>query len=137
MDPRTPRKNNLPVPPMRKKRILVVDDEPGFLSLISEYFKSHHYEVFSAGNLEDAVSTFHKQTPGVVLLDFNMPIVNGDKFLPILQEVDPFIKVIVITGYTFENVEDRFKGLGYFAFFEKGGLSLEKLKEKVDEALAY
>ncbi|MBI4432595.1 MAG: response regulator [Candidatus Omnitrophica bacterium] len=122
---------------MRKKRILVVDDEPGFLSLITEYFKSHQYEVFSAGNLEDAVSAFHKQAPGVVLLDFNMPIVNGDKFLPILQEVDPFIKVIVITGYTLENVEDKFKGLGYFAFFEKGGLALEKLKDKVDEALAY
>ena len=122
---------------MAKKRILVVDDEPEFLRLITDYFKTHRYEVVSANNLEDAVTAFHKHGPSVVLLDFNMPIVNGDKFLPILQEVDPFVKVIVITGYTAEDVEDKFKGLGYFAFFEKGTLSLEKLRQKVDEAIAY
>lgn len=119
------------------KKLLVIDDEPGFAQLIVEYFKSMGYEVTFANNLEDAMSLFKRHKPRVVLLDFNMPIVTGEKFLPILQSIDPSVKAIVITGCIEEEVEDRFKGLGYFGFFEKGSLSLEKVKQKVDEALTY
>ncbi len=122
---------------MSKGKILIVDDEPAFSSMLKEYFKSHGYDVFMATNHEDAINTFRRHHPKVVLLDFNMPIVTGEKFLPILQNINPMIRVIVVTGCIEEEVEEKFKGLGYFAFFEKGSLSLEKIRAKIDEALAY
>ena len=66
-----------------------------------------------------------------------MPVVTGEQVLPILQNIDPSVKVIVISGVVEEEVEEKFKGLGYFYFFRKGDLSLEKVKEKVEEAFSY
>lgn len=122
---------------MFKGTILIVDDDPVFSSMLKEYFKSHGYDVFMATNHENAINTFRRQQPKVVLLDFNMPVVTGEKFLSILQDINPMIRVIVVTGCIKEEVEEKFKGLGYFAFFEKGSLSLERVKDKVVEALAY
>ena len=122
---------------MSVKRVLIVDDEPNFGQLIAEYLQSAGYEVFIACNLEDALNLFRKQKPRVVLLDFNMPMVTGEKFLPILQSLDPTVRVIVVTGCLQEEVEDKFKGLGYFGFFEKGNLSLEKVRQKVEEAFNF
>jgi DNA-binding NtrC family response regulator len=116
------------------KKILIIDDEPSFVELIVEYFKIAGYDARTALNLEDAIQVFRSQKPRVVLLDFNMPMVTGEKFLPILQNLNPSVRVIVITGCLEQEVEMKFKGLGYFGFFEKGNLSLEKLRQKVDEA---
>lgn len=120
---------------MAEKKILVIDDEPNFASLVVEYFKSIGYDARMALNLEDAITTFRTQKPGVVILDFNMPMVTGEKFLPILQTMNPRVRVIVVTGCLQDEVEQKFKGLGYYGFFEKGDLSLEKVRTKVEEAL--
>ena len=122
--------------PMREKKILVIDDEPNFTELVVEYFKNAGYDARMALNLEDAVTVFRKQKPNVVLLDFNMPMVTGEKFLPILQTMNPLVRVIVVTGCLQDEVESKFKGLGYYGFFEKGDLSLEKVRSKVEEALS-
>ncbi len=120
---------------MSDKKLLVIDDEPNFAEMISEYFKSLGYDARLALNLEDAINVFRTQKPKVVLLDFNMPMVTGDKFLPILQTMNPLVKVIVCTGMIQEEVEEKFKGLGYYGFFEKGSMSLEKMRAKVEEAM--
>ena len=125
------------VPALSDKKLLVIDDEPGFAELVVEYFRSAGYDARMALNLEGAITAFLKLEPKVVILDFNMPMVTGDKFLPVLRHMDPTVKIIVVTGCLEEEVEQKFKGLNYFAFFEKGNLSLEKIKCKVDEALSY
>ena len=112
---------------MAEKKILVIDDEKNFAEMITEYFKSVGYDARLALNLEDAVNVFRAQKPGVVLLDFNMPMVTGEKFLPILQKMNPMVKVIVVTGMIHEEVEEKFKGLGYYGFVEKGHMSLDKV----------
>ncbi|MCG3175628.1 MAG: Regulator of RpoS [Candidatus Omnitrophica bacterium] len=117
--------------------ILVIDDEKNFCQLLGDFLRGSGYDVRTACELETALETYRKQRPKVVILDFNMPLVNGDKFMPILQDLNPMVRIIVLTGCVLEEVEDKFRGLGYFAFFEKAGLSLAKLKEKIDEALAY
>ncbi len=120
---------------MTEKKLLVIDDEPNFAEMISEYFKSKGYDARMALNLEDAINVFRTLKPKVVLLDFNMPMVTGDKFLPILQTMNPLVKIIVVTGMIQEEVEEKFKGLGYYGFFEKGTTPLEKMLQKVNEAL--
>jgi len=122
---------------MSERGILVIDDEPNFTQMLVEYFKNCGYNVEVANNLEDAVAIFTRLRPKVVLLDFKMPILTGEVFLPVLQSIEPMVRVIVVTGCLEEDVEDKFKGLGYFAYFEKGNLSLQKVREKVDEALNY
>ena len=120
-----------------KHKLMIVDDEVGYSQLMVDYFKYHGYDVAAANNLEDALNMFKRERPRVVLLDFNMPIMTGEKFLPLFQGIDPTVRVIVISGVIEEEVEEKFKGMGYFAFFRKGDLSLEKVKQKVAEALGY
>ena len=120
-----------------KESLLIIDDEVEFAKMLASFFRGKGYSVHASTNLEDAINIFRKEKPKVVLLDFNMPLVNGDKFLPILQNILPTVRIIVVTGCQADEVEERFKGLGYFALFEKGGLSLETLKSKVDEAIRY
>ena len=122
---------------MKKNKLLIIDDDLGFLLMVADYFRAHGYEVHTAESGDQAVKIYKRERPKVVLLDFNMPLVTGEKLLPLLQSVDPAVRAIVVTGYIGEEVEERFKGLGYYAFFEKGSLSLESLEEKVQEALSY
>ena|SRR3989338_4425459 len=122
---------------MIKKKLLVIDDDEGFLQIMQDFFKPKGYDVKGSSNFDDAMRIFRRDRPKVVLLDFNMPLVSGEKVLPILQSIEPAVRVIVITGYLQEEVEEKFKGLGYFAFFKKGDLSLEDVKDKVEEALSY
>jgi DNA-binding NtrC family response regulator len=120
---------------MKDKKLLVVDDDPNFAGLVVEYFRTLGYDARLALNLENAINVFRSQRPNVVLLDFNMPMVTGDKFVPVLQDMNPLVRIIVVTGYLQAEVEEKFKGLGYFGFFEKGDLSLENMRSKVEEAL--
>ena len=122
---------------MADKKLLIIDDEINFVELVTEYFRGAGYDIRSAMNLEDAISAFRQQKPKVVLLDFNMPMITGEKFLPVLQNLNPSVRIIVVSGCLEEDVERKFKGLGYYGFFEKGDLSLEKVKQKVDEALSH
>ena len=118
------------------KKLLIVDDDQGFIDLVVEYFRATGYDVRASSNLEGAISSFRQHKPKVVLLDFNMPMVTGEKFLPILQGMDPGVRVIVVTGCLEEEVQHKFRDLKYFSFFQKGGLSLEKIRQKVDEAFS-
>ena len=118
-------------------KILIIDDDDQFLKMLADYFKSQSYMVSTADHMDRAVKICKKEKPGVVLLDFNMPLVTGEQLLPVLQNAHPLVRVIVVTGCIGEEVEEKFKGLGYYAYFEKGNLSLETLKMKVEEALNY
>ena len=122
---------------MQKNKLLIIDDDLGFSLMVADYFKSIGYQAHTAENMDEAVQIYRRERPKVVLLDFNMPLVTGEKLLPVLQEINPGVRVIVVTGCIGEEVEEKFKGLGYYAFFEKGSLSLESLEEKVQEAMSY
>ena len=58
-------------------RILVVDDEPDCLSIIQCRLEWCHYEVISAGNGEEALKLAEDEKPDLILLDTNMPVMNG------------------------------------------------------------
>ncbi|MBL7185867.1 MAG: response regulator [Phycisphaerae bacterium] len=58
-------------------RILVVDDEPDCLSIIQCRLEWCHYEVISAGNGAEALRVAEDEKPDLILLDTNMPVMNG------------------------------------------------------------
>lgn len=119
---------------MSGKKVLIVDDEPGFTAMMLGFLKSQKFEASAANNLEEAVNIFKREQPSLVLLDIGMPIVNGDVFLPVLRSINPSVKVIIISGFLKEDVDARFKEIPYFAFFKKGEFLLEDLKKKIEEA---
>jgi two-component system response regulator MprA len=79
------------------KRILIVDDEPLITEVLSEHFKSD-YEVETALNGTDALTAIVRQRPDIVLLDINMPRMNGVEVLRDIKQIDETIAVIMVTA---------------------------------------
>jgi DNA-binding response OmpR family regulator len=81
-------------------RILIVDDEPDLLDMLTTYFLSSKYEVDTATNGVEALAGVCRQRPDVVLLDIYMPEMNGIETLKEIMQIDQSIAVIMVTGNT-------------------------------------
>jgi DNA-binding response OmpR family regulator len=71
-------KSNKKVAPAR---VLVVDDEPDCLSIIQCRLEWCHYEVITAGNGEEGLRIAENKHPDIILLDTNMPVMDGREML--------------------------------------------------------
>ena len=80
-----------------RRRLLVVDDEPLILEVLTEHFKSE-YEVETALNGADALGAILRSRPDVVMLDINMPRMNGVQVLKDIKQIDDSIAVIMVTA---------------------------------------
>jgi DNA-binding NarL/FixJ family response regulator len=84
---------------MKKIRIAVVDDHSlfrrGLVSLLSDMPEFN--VVTEAGNGQDALRVINETNPDIVLMDVNMPIMNGLEALTSLRQANPEIKVLMLT----------------------------------------
>jgi len=80
-----------------RKRILLVDDEPLIVEVLSEHFKPS-YDIETAANGTDALTAVLRARPDVVLLDINMPRMNGVEVLKDIKKIDETIPVIMVTA---------------------------------------
>jgi DNA-binding NtrC family response regulator len=80
-----------------KRRVLIVDDEPLILEVLSEHFKAD-FDVETAPNGADALGAILRRRPDVVLLDINMPRMNGVEVLKDIKQIDESIAVIMVTA---------------------------------------
>ncbi len=93
------------------KTILVVDDVPVNIQLLSTYLSSEGYNIITARSGEEAVNMVGKHHPDLVLLDVMMPKMNGYQVCEIIKadEETNFIPVIMVTAL--KEVEDKIKGM--------------------------
>ncbi len=84
---------------MEKKRILLVDDEESIQLLYREEFEDEGYVVDSARNGVEALAKFRECPPDLVLLDINMPGMNGIEVLRQMKELRPSLPVILNSAY--------------------------------------
>lgn len=90
---------------LMKKKVLVVDDEPGIVKLLSIRLKVLGYAVCQAFNGLECVEIAKKEIPDLILLDIKMPHSGGIDAFKILKRTDKIknIPVIFMTAYhTFE-----------------------------------
>jgi len=80
-----------------RKRILIVDDEPLIAEVLGENFKAA-YDVETALNGTDALTAVLRHRPDLVLLDINMPRMNGVEVLKDVKKIDESIPVIMVTA---------------------------------------
>jgi two-component system, NtrC family, response regulator AtoC len=80
-----------------RRRLLIVDDEPLILEVLTEHFKGD-YDVETALNGADALGAILRERPDVVMLDINMPRMNGVEVLKDIKQIDESIAVIMVTA---------------------------------------
>ena len=80
-----------------RRRLLIVDDEPLILEVLSEHFKAD-YDIETALNGADALGAILRVRPDVVMLDITMPRMNGVEVLKDIKQIDDSIAVIMVTA---------------------------------------
>lgn len=84
----------------RRRRVLIVDDEPVIAELISASLATspEPLDVVQAGNGRAALEAVERTRPDLVLLDINMPVMDGMETLKRLRVLHPRLPVVMITG---------------------------------------
>ncbi|MBM9535516.1 response regulator [Desulfobulbus alkaliphilus] len=118
---------------MAKKRILLVDDEEAIQLLYREEFEDEGYLVDSARNGEEALAKFQIQPPDLVILDINMPGMNGIEVLRQMKEMRADLPVILSSAY--QEYKQDFSTWASEAYVVKSA-NLDELKAVVREHLA-
>ncbi len=81
------------------KPILVVDDEPEILMAVDTTLRMAGFDhIVTINDARDVIRHMEREIPGLILLDLNMPHINGGRLLKIIRKTWPKIPVIVLTG---------------------------------------
>lgn len=85
---------------MNQTRVLLVDDEPLNLKLYEKMLKEHNFEIFVASNGKECLEKVGEFSPDLIILDWNMPVMDGIEALETLKknELTKHIPVLMITG---------------------------------------
>ena len=101
------------------KKILIVDEQYGIRILLNEVFQREGYTTYQAANGMQALEIVRKHRPDLVLLDMKIPGMDGIEILKRLKEIDPDIKVIIMTAYGELDMIQETKELGAIMHFAK------------------
>jgi len=121
---------------MKKIKLLTIDDEVGFTSMIQEYFGERGYDVFVASRGVKGLELISSEKPDIVLIDLKMPGIDGDQVVAQLKKIHPPAKAIIITAFIDEGrTKRRLEELGVYAYIEKPLSSLKDLEATIEKAL--
>lgn len=117
----------------RKYKVLFVDDESGFLDEYWGFFQKRGFEVATAANGKEGLEKLREGEYDVAIVDVRMPIMNGIEMIKRAREEGIDTDMVILTGHGERGDAVEAINLGVSAWFEKPGIEMEKLKEKVEE----
>jgi len=114
------------------KSILIVDDEYVVVEISKRKLEERGYEVYTAGNGNEAFKCLKEKIPDLILLDVQMPEMNGYSFIVEKLKIPEYadIPVVVLTAYN--EIEPLFQRHGVMAYLLKP-LKLQDVIKKVVE----
>lgn len=100
------------------KTILLVDDEMDIRELYKLVLESAGYTIIDVSNAADALERLAVHVVDLVITDYQMPEMNGDRLIGIIHEQYPGLPTILASGAT--DVEAVAKACGADAYYRKG-----------------
>ena len=94
---------------MNSNRILIIDQDATFIQTVSNYFKSIGIEVVSTGDGIEGYRMAKKVKPGVVILDTDLPNLNGFQVCRLLKGDDRYQQIPVVFVYSNDSQDDVLK----------------------------
>ena len=85
---------------LKKHTILYVEDELPIQANIAEYLASYFGEVYLASNGEEAITNYDEYCPDVLLLDINLPGMDGLSLAKKIRHRDLDVKIVMLTAFT-------------------------------------
>ncbi|WP_429884308.1 sigma-54-dependent transcriptional regulator [Geoalkalibacter halelectricus] len=119
---------------MGKHKILVVDDEHLIRWSLEQNLSKQGYEVFTAGSGEDALRLVRDESPDLMLLDIQLPGINGLEVLEKAKDLDPELIVIMITALGVLETAVKAMRMGAYDYIGKP-FNLDELAITIKKAL--
>ena len=120
---------------MAKSTILIVEDDTVLRDLYLRKFSPEVYDVRMAGNGQEALELIAKSRPDLVLLDINMPVLDGFGFLEKLPREQRSFPIVILTNFDDQANRDRGAKLGIDDYFVKKDMTIKSLVTMVEKLL--
>jgi len=104
---------------MNPARILIVEDNPTNLKLMRYLLSRYGYNVVTAGDGEEGVRAAHEHRPDVILMDIQMPKLNGYQATAQIRNSISGIPIVAITAYAMVDDRDRILSRGFDGYIAK------------------
>jgi CheY-like chemotaxis protein len=123
-------------PPARQFLILVVDDAPDNLAMISLALQQQGYKVVTAGNGEDAISVAAQTLPNLILMDINLPALDGLGATRRIRENEALrdVPVICVTAFSTEGFQRAAYDAGVSGYLTKP-IDLDRMNQLIARLL--
>jgi len=112
------------------KCILIVDDDPVVVELVKHTLEAKGYDLTTAQNGIEALGELKKRTPDLILLDVQMPKMDGYTFMMEKSKIPAFAGVPVIVLTSLGKTEPMFKRHGVKAYLLKP-VNTQELLDKI------
>lgn len=117
-------------------RILIVDDDPDFASLMGDIFSQGGYMVQTVAKSEEVPAILNEQSFDMVVSDLEMPSLSGSELTRYMKEYHPGIPIVMVSGYLDESRIKSLRGDGVVDFFNKP-LNIFSLLKKTQAILSH
>lgn len=101
-----------------KLKILVAEDNPSNYMLFESILKKD-YQLIHAWNGREAVELFKKHDPHLILMDINMPELNGFQAVREIRKISGTVPVIAVTAYAYASDEEKIMASGFDGYTAK------------------
>lgn len=115
-------------------RLIIVDDEPVILELLSSVFADQPYEIVLCPTGNDAVRAIEDGGVDVLLADKNLPDLSGLDLVQLARQRQPDAETIIITGYASLDTALAAMELGVFDYIVKPPKDIFEVRRKVGQA---
>jgi two-component system, cell cycle response regulator DivK len=119
---------------MSEGRILVVEDNPKNLKLVRDVLTYAGYEVIEATSGEDGVRLAAETVPDLILMDLQLPGIDGAEALRQIRATERQVPVVAVTAFAMNNDRARAFDAGFDGYVEKP-ISVRALPQQVSDFL--
>jgi two-component system, cell cycle response regulator DivK len=121
---------------MSPKRILIADDNLASRELIKEVLESSGYEVIEAADGEEAVAGARRAVPDLILVDIQMPRLDGYQVLRELRSEPRFhdLQIVALTAFAMHGDRERALSAGFDGYITKP-VEIAALREEIQKLL--
>lgn len=116
----------------KKFTLLVIEDDEASYRLIEAALRVIDLEMLHADNGQDGINLFSEHNVDLVLLDIQLPGMDGYEVLDHLKKINPKIQVIAQTAYSMSDDKDKCIELGCSDFLSKP-LNIMQFRELIAE----
>ena len=118
-----------------KNRLLLVDDEVGYVEVLAKRLTHRGFDVTTASSGAEGIRALRNWEFDLAVVDLKMEDMDGIEVLKVLKKMDPALQVIILTGHGSERAARDGLAHGAFDYLIKP-IGLDPLIERIQAALS-